>query len=380
MNYKIIKLADIHMGRKGYSAKNYYYNELVPILEHIKGMERISYIEIDGDIGDKLNQMNSELSVYYNKFFSDINEIGHLKGCPIRVLEGTPGHDAGMLDSIKHYEETGYDFKVIQKASWEEVLPGLDVLYLPHESVDEPELYYAELFSRKYDLCGFHGTIEGTAWYLDNQKGYGFHHNRRALTFSLEAIRNVAIVVSGGHIHKRMKLCDNVWYIGALTTLTQDDDKVKGFEIIDYDTDTKSYSVQHIVNPNCRNFKTFIITEILNKLEETGIYNYMKTNLAIENTIIKFQVNRPDLTEKGLINLAYIKSMFSSAHIEVKAKVKEDEQKQIEAEMKMAENILDATTPLEDILFDFIIGNYGENDTPSKEFIREFLGNENTIE
>jgi DNA repair exonuclease SbcCD nuclease subunit len=258
-----ILLSDIHFGagdpkRLYKELKDGVYKKAVQLKKKLK------FIGILGDYFDRKLALNSDASRYALQFMHELIVFCEENEIKLRVIRGTMSHDLNQLDSFKHWEVDAPNFRVINKAEYEELLPDLNVLWMPEEYPENWKERYAEFFNlddgAKYDFIFGHGTME-----YESFKGQVYDSERpikSAPVFSEKQFIQLAEYTFFGHIHRRSSYKNRVFYCGSYSREAFGEEEPKGFYVIDYDTDTCEGSATFNENTLAPTFNTIHIDDI----------------------------------------------------------------------------------------------------------------------
>ena len=157
---RFLVVGDIHFG---YYPPELLYKEFQLILHTIED-NAIDCVVIAGDYYDTKLSMASAHSVYSVKAFSDLIKSCEEKGIKVRQIKGTNSHDPeNQLKNLAQIANSSRcDYKLILTVDEEEIFPGMNVLYIPEEYMEDSKEYYKEYFNKKYQLVFGHGMFEET--------------------------------------------------------------------------------------------------------------------------------------------------------------------------------------------------------------------------
>ena len=152
--YRGLFFADIHIGAMTYDQT---CNECMYIKDLLKEYRKdgiLDFIILGGDFFDK--------QLYGNDPFIDLAlklMVYMLTSAKVvRVVYGTSSHDSdqyGMFDTLATdvpvaMEGFEYNFRVINTVTEEELLPGLNVLYIPEEYIYNKKDYYDPYLKKEH--------------------------------------------------------------------------------------------------------------------------------------------------------------------------------------------------------------------------------------
>ena len=254
MILKMALLADVHVGA---ISSNQLYEELkTEFLDFIK-KRYLDIIFIAGDFYNSVISLNSQSSIMAFKFMNELMDICEANGIKyVRVIEGTLSHDNFQIRNFSMYEELStVDFRTIETVTVEEIC-GLKILYIPEEYRENLVSYYAPYFNvpkKHYDLIVGHGMFKETSFIKDDSE----NDVSKAPILDSKLICSICKgPIFFGHIHTSMIIRKHIYYIGSFSRWVYGQEEDKGFYLCVYDTDTKMYAVEFIVNKMARKFDT----------------------------------------------------------------------------------------------------------------------------
>ena len=239
---RFLVVGDIHFG---YYPPELLYKEFQLILHTIED-NAIDCVVIAGDYYDTKLSMASAHSVYSVKAFSDLIKSCEEKGIKVRQIKGTNSHDPeNQLKNLAQIANSSRcDYKLILTVDEEEIFPGMNVLYIPEEYMEDSKEYYKEYFNKKYQLVFGHGMFEETNFSTKRHTGmkkYPVFNSKE-----MEEICEGPIVF--GHIHTAQRIRDRIQYTGSLVRSRFGEEVAKGFYIVDFDNETKETGFEFIEN------------------------------------------------------------------------------------------------------------------------------------
>ena len=220
---RFLVVGDIHFG---YYPPELLYKEFQLILHTIED-NAIDCVVIAGDYYDTKLSMASAHSVYSVKAFSDLIKSCEEKGIKVRQIKGTNSHDPeNQLKNLAQIANSSRcDYKLILTVDEEEIFPGMNVLYIPEEYMEDSKEYYKEYFNKKYQLVFGHGMFEETNFSTKRHTGmkkYPVFNSKE-----MEDICEGPIVF--GHIHTAQRIRDRIQYTGSLVRSRFGEEEAKGF-------------------------------------------------------------------------------------------------------------------------------------------------------
>ena len=250
---RFLVVGDIHFG---YYPPELLYKEFQLILHTIED-NAIDCVVIAGDYYDTKLSMASAHSVYSVKAFSDLIKSCEEKGIKVRQIKGTNSHDPeNQLKNLAQIANSSRcDYKLILTVDEEELFPGMNVLYIPEEYMEDSKEYYKEYFNKKYQLVFGHGMFEETNFSTKQHTGmkkYPIFNSKE-----MEEICEGPIVF--GHIHTAQRIRDRIQYTGSLVRSRFGEEEAKGFYIVDFDEETKETDFTFIENELTMKYDTIEI-------------------------------------------------------------------------------------------------------------------------
>ena len=148
MKKTFLVVGDIHFG---YYPPELLYKEFQLIIDIINNND-IDCVIIAGDYYDTKLSMASAHSVYSIKAFSDLIKTCEELNIKVRQIKGTNSHDPeNQLKNLAQIaNRSKCDYRLILTVDEEELIPGMNVLYIPEEYMEDSKEYYKEYFEKKY--------------------------------------------------------------------------------------------------------------------------------------------------------------------------------------------------------------------------------------
>lgn len=297
--YRGLVLADLHFGAVDASDMR---NELrANLLNVLETRCFFDFIIIAGDYWDKkvfLNDRASDNGLWLMQRLTQYTKC-------IRIIYGTESHEVDQYHIFSIFENLkGLDFKIIQSVCEEELLPGLQVLYLPEEYIKDKNEYYKEFLNNesKYDYIFGHGVIAEAMTMVKREKKKSETESRlKPAVFTTSDFKKCCKgEVYFGHYHVHSVIQDWVHYVGSFTRWIHGEEEPKGYYEItcDLEEDKKYYSEFH-ENYDAPKYKTYTFGyehEIFSS--DDMIDNYLKSLRNLVNTNdfkkVKFVFNIPE--------------------------------------------------------------------------------------
>lgn len=296
MKYSFLVVGDIHFG---YYPPELLYKEFNLILESIDKYKP-NCVVIAGDYYDNKLSMASAHSVYSIKAFSNLVkkcEENHIK---LRQIKGTNSHDPeNQLKNLAQIANGTYcDYKLFLTVAEEELFPGIKVLYIPEEYMDDKDSYYNLYFKNHYQAVFGHGMFEETN-FSSNDK---YKTMRKYPVFNskeMEELCEGPIVF--GHIHTPQKIRNRIQYTGSLVRSRFGEEEAKGIYLASFDTENKETEFTFIENEITTKYDTIeinsdnqvfsmMINEQINYFKKL-VDNYKRDYLRIKISLPEDMVN-----------------------------------------------------------------------------------------
>jgi DNA repair exonuclease SbcCD nuclease subunit len=351
---KIFFISDIHFFNRIASS---LYQELQEsfIKELIQEKDEIDLVIIGGDLFHTKVSFDSESSRLTLKFINEI--LTTLKDKPLRILKGTRTHDYTMLDSLKFFQEE-YDIEIINTAC-EENINGMKILYVPEEYPKDWKDYYEDCFNFKnnkpiYDIIFGHGSFDFASHLC--QKIDSERNIQNSPVFDSEILMNSAHLNVFGHIHVYQNYKNKIYYPGSFTRFAHGEELEKGWLKINFDIDTKEYSVERVINEKAPEYKTIKFSDIYD--DELTIQENLKIikKQMKNNTNLRLFIDK-ELDEKSNSDLSIIKeNLVSEGNFKVKIPNKNRiKNTEIEEDLEIIERIEKSNLSTAEIICQFIL-------------------------
>lgn len=251
----IAAIADVHIGNKSISHKEYKYQLKHGVIKKLKQLAFLDMIVICGDLLHCQISMNSNYAEVFFWFIDEIISVAREKNAVIRIIKGTKSHDLDQLDTIKFYENyEDINFKVVDDYYTESIL-NMNLAYIAQEYINEPiKKHFNSILGKRnfYDIIFGHMTIEQTQFSEQNSENIDTH----APVFKLEDLFKCANLIISGHIHVPLEFSSRFYYVGSVLRTAHGEEEPKGWDLIVYDTEEKLYRVDKIINEFTFNFNT----------------------------------------------------------------------------------------------------------------------------
>lgn len=384
MKYRGYIISDIHVGAMDLETLYNEYTEL--FINRIKKDNKLDFVIVCGDFFDHKFYLNDNAAKMSYKMLKDLIEVCKDKDIPLRFVYGTESHECNQYD-IMNVMKLYDNVKVIKFVSDEELLPNLNILYLPEEHVNNMDEYYSKYLSNynKYDYVFGHGVIREVmtdlSVHIDNKSD---DKRKRTKVFTTKELDNICKgEVYFGHYHINIETDDKFFSIGSFSRWRYGEEERKGFYIVECNTDKEKYSHEYIENTLAKDYKTIKIgynNEVFtneDKLKESidGFNNMIKRE-AYDNIRVIFNI--PSNIEHPESTINYIKETLKKSD-KIKVEIVNgyiDEKRKIQKEKVNETNqlysfIFNKSLPLEDKTSKFISITY--NKEISSNDIKKYL-------
>lgn len=370
MEYVGVLIADIHWGVMPDKQLRFEFDEI--FVNYISSLEKLDFIIILGDWFDRklyLNTQSANSAIYY---MDKIISIAKSKGAKIRVIYGTESHECSQYDVFSTYEtKPEYDFKVIKTVASEDLFPDMKVLYIPEEHITDKKEYYNDYFNNHYNYIFGHGVIQEamTTAVRHTEK---IQKKLKVPVFSSKELTKIADDVYFGHYHVHTDIEPFCHYIGSFSRWQFGQEEDKGFYLVAYNSDKKSYKSEFIINhlaeryiTNSYNTNDDIFTSQENLVKECN-----KAEIMIKNDLtdyLRMIINIPDRFSNYTLYTDFLKERFSSNNkikviINSKGIKQDEEDDQVELDMIDDKySYLFDDTAIEEQIRLFILNEYNSN-------------------
>ena len=137
--YRGFIISDIHVGAMDIDKLHNEYLRL--FIQHIKEIDTLDFVIITGDFFDHKFYLNDKEAIMAYLMLKELLLACKEKNAVVRIVYGTESHENNQYDIlslIKIYDKV----EVIKTVKSEELLPDLQVLYVPEEHILSKEEYY----------------------------------------------------------------------------------------------------------------------------------------------------------------------------------------------------------------------------------------------
>ena len=275
MIYKIGVAADFHWGAMDADKQ---YEENLFIIDFMKN-NPLDLFVIAGDWWNSRLLVNSKAALTAVNTMYEYIELAKQNNFQLRLFDGTRSHDYDQNNIfMSAIDDT---FKVFRENTFEETLPGLNCIYCPDENIDNTEYfikYKDNIFNKPIDCMFFHGTFDILGI---ERKDTGDEKSIKNIVFEYQVFSKLCHIMVGGHWHDADSN-GNMFYTRSPNRYKFGEDRPKGFVYFSYDTETKEYQLDRIINENTDEYRTIILDTSLYDLSG----NITETIKEIDNMII----------------------------------------------------------------------------------------------
>ena len=367
MMKRFLVVGDIHFG---YYPPELLYKEFQLIIDNL---DNINCVVIAGDYYDTKLSMASAHSVYSIKAFSDLIKVCEDKNIKVRQIKGTNSHDPeNQLKNLAQIANSSKcDYKLILTVDEEEIFPGMKVLYIPEEYMEDSKEYYKDYFCNKYQLVFGHGMFEETNFSTKQHTGmkkYPIFNSKE-----MEEICEGPIVF--GHIHTAQRIRNRIQYTGSLVRSRFGEEEAKGFYIVEFDDTSKETNFEFIENETTMKYDTIEIkpdNQVFSLMINEQINYFKKLVNDYKRDCLRIKIYTP---EDMINSSAFVDNMnviFNDMK-NVKIQIIENSKVKLDKELREKVNLL---MDKYNFIFDKSVGY----DEKIQEYIKLKMGKEISLE
>lgn len=200
---RILLLADIHIG--SIKDTGYMYNVLRDIIDEEIAYKKTDLVVILGDYFDKLFKTNEEYTSLAINTMSHLIRTCKRSNTKIRMVYGTESHEMNQYNVFNyHLTSSDVDIKIFSTVTEEETFPGVNILYIPEEYINDKHKHYKKhLYSgKKYDYIFGHGVIvDGMPKNISLDNASSKSLEKQVPRFKSGEFTNIAGTTVFGHYH-----------------------------------------------------------------------------------------------------------------------------------------------------------------------------------
>ena len=374
MKYNGIVIADLHVGVMDLNKFHEEFNGI--LISEIQKMKKLDFLIIAGDYFDHKFYLNDRESTMAYYILNELIDACKEKNTEIRIVYGTESHECNQYDILsllKIYDK----IRVIKQVTEEELLPDLNVLYLPEEHILDKSEYYKKYFEndKKYDYVFGHGVIrevmKDIAVHIDTSSNT---KRKKVPVFTTAELNKICKgQVFFGHYHINQNINDKYFSIGSFSRWKFGEEGVKGYYKLNCKPDKEEYEAIHIENTMAQSFKTigYGYNSDIFKNEETLQNTLNRIDKMVSDDVfdnVRFEFNIPNTIENPEATINYLKERYkfkknikveiTHGYIEEK---KERQKTEIQKENEKYSFIFNKSLPLEEVVSRFITIEYDKN-------------------
>lgn len=328
--FRYIAIGDIHLGHMNNKTKFILSNLRYAMTKYRIQFKNLDAIFINGDLFEQAIMANSEEYREIKKWLAELVYFCVENKIKLRLLEGTPSHDAGQPGTIfeTYRKIKGLDIKYFNSISIEYMEDfDLNIMYVPDETNISAKKRFKIMQDvmksknlSKVDFIMLHGLCKHHIPIVNEDC-----HDE----LDLLSITNYYILTS--HVHTP-GVFDRIITVGSFDRLRHGEEEDKGFIYGDLNLDTKSIKFNFIKNTRARTFKTI---KVKDNTEEELTRLYSELNKLPEDSFVRVQTTAKDITATEL------RKLYTFTELKVEKPNKKNLEK---------EDIFVDTTPVEEIL------------------------------
>ena len=378
--YNGLVISDIHVGAMNIDKLHNEYREL--FINKIYDMKKLDFLVIAGDFFDHKFYLNDKEATMAYIMLKELVLACKEKNAIIRIVYGTESHECNQYDILsllKIYDK----IEVVKYVKDEELLPGLNVLYLPEEHIMDKDEYYKDYFcnENKYDYVFGHGVVrevmKDVVVHMENKTT---ENKRKKVPIfnSAELSKICKGQVFFGHYHLNQEIDNKIISISSFSRWKFGEEGRKGFYTLSCNTDKEKYEYEFVENTMADKYKTISFgynNEIFNS-SENMMNSLNELDTLVDRDIydhVRFVFNIPSTVENPEASINYIKERYKyndnikvemvHGYIEEKRKIQKEKVKE---ENEKYSFIFDNSIPLEEKVHQFIFITYNKNITSQK--------------
>lgn len=317
--YNGVVISDVHVGAFDLNRMRREFSEL--FIENIKNMKSLDFVIVDGDFFDHKFYLGDKEAVVAHAMLQELIDVCKTKNSELRFVYGTESHECSQYDVMKVLK-TYEKIKVIKYVTEEELLPGLNILYLPEEYIFDKSEYYKEYFNNinKYDYIFGHGVVREVMKDIAAKMEANTDKRKKVPVFnSVELSKICKGETYFGHYHIGMNIDDKIFSVGSYSRWKFGEEQEKGYYELKVDTDKEKYSHKFIENTLTDKYVTITYgydSKIFKseKDMEAGLNSVDKLikNDSLDNVRFIFNIPKDIENPEATINLIKEKYKFNN--------------------------------------------------------------------
>lgn len=366
--YVGIAIGDLHCG--AFDASTWYTEMEHCFLKRIEEMPILDFIVFCGDLLDDKISMNSDHAKFLMMFLIRTIAVCKEKGTKWRIFKGTESHDNKQLEMIESMLiSSGCDIKVFHTVESEWLFNDLHVLYIPEEYLEDKDAYYADAFSKTYDMIFGHGLVQEALHMAAKQESELTMPKAPVFkTDDLLAICKGPIFF--GHVHNKIVIKKRFHYTNSPSRWAYGEEEDKGYYVVCYSPESYEFKTEYIVNTWARKFETLEV-ECSPSFSVDEQIKYLITlvdNISDSREFLRLEVNIPEDHTSPVLLTTMLNQIFSK-YKKFKLKINNKSNSKQTTEMQKKIKILlekygflfDTRMPTEEKICRFIKEKYDRN-------------------
>ena len=293
---KYLVLSDIHLGHSRNKTKNIIRNLNSFLIDYKQELKNLDILFISGDTFDRLLTTKSEEYIESLKWLSNLLLYCKERKIKLRILEGTPSHDARQIEAFVEVAkelDKNVDFKYINKLDIEYIQDlNINVLYVPDEWRHDSEITLKEvkdLLKEKHlaqvDISIMHGCFR---YQLPIKPDAKFLHKES------EYLDITKYYINIGHVHTGSAY-ERILAPGSFDRLSHGEEENKGGLLCNIYKDG-SMDFKFLINNFALIFNTIeytnedekeIIKDLKNKLKKYPDGSFIRIKIKNDNKLMK---------------------------------------------------------------------------------------------
>lgn len=316
--YKGLVISDIHVGAMNLDKLHNEYLEM--FIKKIHNMKKLDFLILAGDFFDHKFYLNDKEATIAYVMLKELVLACKEKNAIIRIVYGTESHECNQYDILsllKIYDK----IEVIKYAKEEEILDGLNILYLPEEHLLDRDAYYSKYFSnnKKYDYVFGHGVIrevmKDAVVHMENKNTIESKRKKVPIFSSSELKRICKGQIFFGHYHMNQEIDDKIFSISSFSRWKFGEEGRKGFYELQCNTEKSEYSATFIENTMADSYKTisFGYDDKIFKDESTLQNSLNEMDALVTRDVfdhVRFIFNIPSTVENPESTMNYLKERY----------------------------------------------------------------------
>jgi len=270
-------------------------------LSHLREMNVLDIVSIDGDVFDRKLMANSDAVMYAMMFIRDLVDICIQKNATLIILNGTSSHDADQLKLFTPFMGAGVDLRLVLNTQFLFV-KGKKILCITEEYGKGYDYYKRFLYdSGLYDACYMHGTFVGSII----GKNKPDLDSAREPVFCMNDFALCRGPIISGHVHVHNIYKKDFYYCGSPLRWRHGEEEPKGYLVLLHNLATRQYMV-HMEEIESFVYKTINLDDML-KTDPRYMVDYINNLKAqgVDNIRVRFTV-------EDLDKIAILKTVFAN--------------------------------------------------------------------